>query len=76
MYNHTMKHQTFPFPSRTRQRVCTQGDEACNGGDVEEEACATNACPEYSTWGAWGYCSEDCGGGWQVRRLEGESGQI
>uniref|UniRef100_A0A914WFD1 Uncharacterized protein n=1 Tax=Plectus sambesii TaxID=2011161 RepID=A0A914WFD1_9BILA len=40
----------------------------CEGVNSETEPCGTHQCPNWSSWGQWGNCSEKCGGGAKERK--------
>merc|ERR1711881_820051 len=58
--------------TRTRQMVqwAKFGGILCTGYSTESRPCNLEECPvdcEWSDFGSWSSCSQDCGGGWQRR---------
>lgn len=55
---------------RTREMNAAQhGGAPCVGAANEAALCNEHACPTnctWNSWGAWGPCSLDCGGGTQA----------
>nr|XP_018671668.1 A disintegrin and metalloproteinase with thrombospondin motifs adt-1 isoform X2 [Ciona intestinalis] len=55
--------------TRSKQRTCILGNTgpACSGQSVARQACATNRCPYFLSWGSWSVCSTTCGSGTKHR---------
>ncbi|XP_022801516.1 coadhesin-like [Stylophora pistillata] len=61
--------QTCDHGIRSRVRTCSDG-VACQGPGSQSQLCNANSCPVnggWSNWGAWGSCTQTCGGGIETR---------